>query len=109
MADEEGAGSFANQLEESSMVRSRFRRKQSWLQWPILSPSEEGEVELHPICTASLLLNVDAVRRMVDYYHGDFVDIHQLTDEAPKHKSQVKNFCVLSHLVSHHMHGFYKS
>ena len=44
---------------------------------------EEGEVERHPICTKSLELNVDSVREMVNFYHGAFVDIHQLSAQAP--------------------------
>ena len=59
-----------------------------WLQWPVRVcqskvDEDEGEVETHTVGTKSLELNADAVREMVEWYHGDFVDITQLTLEAP--------------------------
>lgn len=78
------SSSFAHSLEQCALIRSRFRRQVSWLQWPtaVVSQEEDGDIERHPICTKSLRLNVDAVRLMVEFYHGDFEDIHALTAEA---------------------------
>ena len=83
MSDDE-APELATMLERCEMLRKRFRKQFSWLQWPIAAIDvEEGEVERHPICTKSLELNVDSVREMVNFYHGAFVDIHQLSAQAP--------------------------
>lgn len=90
MADsgDEMPKTFAHQLERLSVIRSRFRRNMHWLQWPVRVcqskvDEDEGEVETHTVGTKSLELNADAVREMVEWYHGDFVDITQLTLEAP--------------------------
>ena len=83
MSDDE-APEFATLLERCEKLRARFRKQFSWLQWPIAAIDvEEGEVERHPICTKSLELNIDSVREMVEYYKGAFVDIHELSAQAP--------------------------
>lgn len=86
-SDAEIPADFANQLEQCTVVRGRFRKQIGWLQWPVsaenvLGDEENGEVEQHPVCTKSLEMNVDAVRAMVEHYHGDFVDISTLSAEA---------------------------
>ena len=82
------AADLARQLECSSIIRSRFRRGMSWLQWPNSvsdATAEEGEepkVEKHPVCTKSLELNADALLGLLDWANGGFVDIPALQNEA---------------------------
>ena len=78
-------GELATALEHVAVIRSRFRCGHSFIQWP--TPlyelkEEDQEWEHHPVCTKSLQLNVDAITTMVAIFHGCFVDIYQLQDEA---------------------------
>ena len=88
-SDVEIPADFANKLEQCTIVRGRFRKQIGWLQWPVSAENVvddeegEGETEQNPVCTKSLEMNVDAVRAMVEHYHGDFVDIGTLSTEAP--------------------------
>ena len=85
-SDAEITADFANKLEQCTVVRGRFRKQSGWLQWPVSAENvlddEEENVEQHPVCTKSLEMNVAAVGAMVEYYHGDFVDINTLSAEA---------------------------
>ena len=82
---------LANQWEESTIIRNRFRRNLAWLQWPncpIPAKAEEEDEDggplltKHPINTKSLELNADAVIAILDWANGSFVEIEQLQPEA---------------------------
>ena len=80
-----GFGELAAEWENCSVIRSRFRRDESWLQWPYVQHLEaDGEeaIEKHPVCTKSLEMNSAALMVMIDHYHGAFVDINALHAEA---------------------------
>ena len=88
---------LAHQWEESTVIRSRFRRNLVWLQWPNCSipvkaeESDEDEPNLtkHPINTKSLELNADAVIAILDWANGSFVEIEQLQPEAMNAKIKI--------------------
>ena len=85
MAETDG-GLLAADWESCTKIRNRFRKEISWLQWPVVpevaTEGGEEEKDRHPICTKSLELNVEAIDLMLDFYHGGFIDIHQLQKEA---------------------------
>ena len=79
--------------EKNVVIRRRFQRETSWLQWPAPVPNqnpeneaeqEEGDedVETHPICTKSLELNVEPITILMNYLHGNFANIDALKKEA---------------------------
>lgn len=80
------AEGLAEMWEASNVIRGRFRRQISFLQWPIhqadVAGEGDGQTEKHPVCTKSLELNCDALTSMVDFYHGYFVDIYKVQSEA---------------------------
>ena len=83
MADKE----LALHWEKSSVIRSRFRREISWLQWPVLEDVPAGDEEnekqaKHPVCTKSIELNADALLSILEYYDGGFAEISKLQSEA---------------------------
>ena len=76
--------------EESSIIRSRFRRCMKWLQWPVQSTDalegsdhDDEKLEKHPVSTKALELNADALLAMLDAFNGNFIDIYALQTEAP--------------------------
>ena len=76
--------------EESSVIRSRFRRSMKWLQWPVQSTDalegsehDDEKIEKHLVSTKALELNVDALLAMLDAFNGNFIDIYALQTEAP--------------------------
>ena len=80
-------GELATALESVAVIRSRFRCGHAFIQWPVPvclveEDEKEEEWEHHPVCTKSLQLNVDAITTMVAIFHGCFVDIFQLQEEA---------------------------
>ena len=79
-------GALAKELEKVVLIRRRFQAEMSWLQWPIpphaSDPDEDKEEESHPICTKALELNCDAVRVLLSFCDGEFVNIDWLTVEA---------------------------
>ena len=76
-------GELATSLEQISRIRDRFRDGTPFVQWPTpVYEAEDEEWEHHPVCTKSLELNVDAITTMVTTFHGCFVDIYQLQNEA---------------------------
>lgn len=77
-------GELATALEHVAVIRSRFRSGHPFIQWPIPvhEVQDDPECEHHPVCTKSPQLNVDAITTMVAIFHGCFVDIYQLQDEA---------------------------
>ena len=83
-------GDLAHIWENSSVIRSRFRKSWSWLQWPYYAvdalqqetDDNDGRVEKHPVCTKSLELNVDTLIGVLDWARGGFVDIPALQPEA---------------------------
>ena len=76
--------------EKNHLIRRRFQRETSWLQWPALPQKEmneneeepEEEVEKQPICTKSLELNVEPITILTNYLHGNFANIDALKKEA---------------------------
>lgn len=82
MGDRYEAGLVAGELEKLMTVRTRFRRYESWLQWPTPTQLVEGEGDPHAVSTKALELNIEAIDKMVDVYHGEFVDIWNLQAEA---------------------------
>ena len=80
--------SLAATLEEIKVVRNRFRKDVSFLQWPIPPHSDEGngdeepEDRYHPICTKSLELNHEILIATLHHYGGQFCDVKDLEREA---------------------------
>ena len=101
---------LASQWEESTVIRSRFRRNLLWLQWPncpIPVKAEESDEDgpnltKHPIHTKSLELNADAVIPILDWANGSFVEIEQLQPEALNTKIVTLKHFGYSHVSPDH-------
>ena len=85
---------LADAWDECSVIRNRFRRQMSWLQWPIsdvdtreeeLCQEEVDARDKHPVCTRSLELNSEALLAMVTFFEGEFIDVHRLQSEAGRY------------------------
>lgn len=76
--------------ERNDIIRRRFQKGQSWLQWPTIEKpkksaddgSDDEESDKHPICTKSLEMNVDAVIIMTNFLGGSFGYLDPLKKEA---------------------------
>ena len=82
-------GNLAQVWEQTKLIRSRFQKEWPWIQWPYQAEDADGDdddddpsKEKHPVCTKSLQLNIAAVDAMLEFCHGEFVDIHWLQNEA---------------------------
>ena len=87
----EGFAGMAEAWEKCDLVRSRFRRSLTWLQYPIPGPvpckkDEQGEEtkvkDPRAPSTRALELNYAILDSMLDNYSGEFLDIDRLTREA---------------------------
>ena len=87
---------LAHEWESCSLIRSRFRRVISFVQFPV-TPAElvekTGEIEKNgeeddldflkrPVCTKGLEMNADALLCMLDHYSGNFIDVYKLQSEV---------------------------
>jgi len=81
-------GDLAHVWENSSVIRSRFRKSWSWLQWPyyavdaLKEETDDDQIERHPVCTKSLELNAEALIGVLDWALGGFCDIPALQREV---------------------------
>ena len=78
---------LAHMMESCAVVRSRFRKGISFLQWPYYVTRDEGkedddEVERHPVCTKSVELNADILLCMADHFEGEFAEVLYLQSQA---------------------------
>ena len=66
------------------VIRARFRKEISWLQYPIpWAKDKDGkDVDPHTPSTRALELNSDALHAMLNYYTYEFVQVHSLQKEA---------------------------
>ena len=63
------------------MVRNRFKRGISWLQWPVPNPDSDLD-DLHAPSTRALELNVEVLRTMTIELDGNNIEIPRLEKEA---------------------------
>jgi hypothetical protein len=77
---------LAELWEQRGVIRQRFRKEISWLQWPIPTkdPTKDPESadDPHTPTTRALELNVDALDCMLSHYKCEFVEVHALQKEA---------------------------
>ena len=67
--------------EKCVLVRNRFKRGISWLQWPLPNPDSDLE-DLHAPSTRALELNVEILRTMTIELEGNNIEVPRLEKEA---------------------------
>ena len=67
--------------EKCVLVRNRFKRGISWLQWPVPNPDSDLD-DLHAPSTRALELNVEVLRTMTIELDGNNIEIPRLEKEA---------------------------
>lgn len=66
--------------EADGKIRSRFRKKLPWLQWPIVSREDIGDD--HSPSTKALELNSGAMIVMLRCYGTEFIDVDGLQKQV---------------------------
>ena len=72
---------LAKSWENVGLVRQRFRRQVTWLQWPVPNPDSDLE-DLHAPNTRALELNAEILHAMCVELQGFSIDVKTLELEA---------------------------
>ena len=85
---------LAHAWEESAVIRARFRRQISWIQFPIPIKKEardtdsekqqknKEKVDPHLPTTRALELNVEILDKMLDHCSNEFLEVSKLQKEV---------------------------
>ena len=96
-------GRLAKSWDNCSIIRGRFRRDMSWLQWPIPGKKKPGpkpdvsnpKNDPRVPCTRAVELNVPILSVMLDHCTGELVNVHDLAKEVLwlKRKAHTISLC----------------